>query len=93
MNQRPTAYEAAAPRRVFIQAGSPGEIIPKLGVLLESVSRYLVGDAASLAPRASADAAAPNAPGASSLADIEQRVEALERLIFAPPAAAEPVAE
>ncbi len=82
--------EAAAPRRVFIQAGSTGEIIPKLGVLLESVTRYLVGDAAPSAPLASADAAAP---GASSLADIEQRVEALERAIFAPPAAAEPVAE
>ena len=82
--------ESAAPRRVFIQAGSTGEIIPKLGVLLESISRYLVGDAASSAPLASADAAAP---GAASLADIEQRVEALERAIFASPAAAEPVAE
>jgi len=83
--------EDAAPRRVFIQAGSTGEIIPKLGVLLESISRYLVGDAASSAPLASADA--PDAPGAASLADIEQRVEALERAIFASPAAAEPVAE
>jgi hypothetical protein len=85
--------EAAAPRRVFIHAGSTGEIIPKLGVLLESVTRYLVGDAASSGPRAGADAAAPDAPGATSLADIEQRVEALERVIFAPPAAAKPVAE
>jgi hypothetical protein len=36
---------------------------------------------------------APGAPDAASLADIEQRVEALERVIFAPPAAAEPAAE
>ena len=85
--------EAAVPRRVFIHAGSTGEIIPKLGVLLESVTRYLVGDAASSGPPAGANAAEPAAPGAASLADIEQRVEALERVIFAPPAAAEPVAE
>ena len=88
--------EADAPRRVFIQAGSASEIIPKLGVLAESVSRYLVGDAASSAPLAGADAAAPAAPAApdaSSLADIEQRVEALERVIFAPPAAAGSVVE
>ena len=85
--------EADAPRRVFIHAGSTGEIIPKLGVLLESVTRYLVGDAAPSEPLAGADAAAPDAPGAAALADIEQRVKALERMIFAPPAAAEPVAE
>jgi hypothetical protein len=79
--------EAAAPRRVFIQAGSASEIIPKLGVLSESVSRYLVGVAASPGPLAGADATAAGAPEATSLADIEQRVEALERVIFAPPAA------
>ena len=85
--------EADAPRRVFIQAGSASGIIPKLGVLAESVSRYLVGDAASSAPLAGEDAAAPEARDASSLADIEQRVEALERVIFAPPAAAGSVVE
>jgi len=81
--------EADEPRRVFIQAGSASEIIPKLGVLSESITRYLVGAAASVAPAAGEDAIAPVAPGATSLADIEQRVEALERVIFAPPAAAE----
>ena len=81
--------EADVPRRVFIQAGSASEIIPKLGVLAETITRYLVGAAASVAPAAGEDAIAPVAPGATSLADIEQRVEALERVIFAPPAAAE----
>jgi hypothetical protein len=85
--------EADAPRRVFIQAGSASEIIPKLGVLSESVTRYLVGDAASAGPLMGGDAAAAGAPEGSSLADIEERVEALERVIFAPPAAAEPAAE
>ncbi len=79
--------EADEPRRVFIQAGSASEMIPKLGVLSESVSRYLVGTAAPPEPLAGAEATAAGAPGAASLADIEQRVEALERVIFAPPAA------
>jgi hypothetical protein len=85
--------EADEPRRVFVQAGSASEIIPKLGVLSESVARHLVGAAASPGPLAGADAAAAGAPGAASLADIEQRVEALERVIFAPPVAAESAAE
>jgi hypothetical protein len=85
--------EADEPRRVFIQAGSASEIIPKLSVLSESVSRYLVGAAESPELLAGADATAPGAPNSASLADIEQRVEALERVIFAPPAAAEPAAE
>jgi len=79
--------DADESRTVFIQAGSVSEIIPKLGVLSESVARHLVGAAASPGPLAGAEAAAAGAPGAASLADIEQRVEALERVIFAPPAA------
>jgi hypothetical protein len=85
--------EADEPRRVFIQAGSASEIIPKLSVLSESVSRYLVGAAEAPESLAGADVTAPGAPNSASLADIEQRVEALERVIFAPPAAAEPAAE
>ena len=84
---RVVGEKAAAPRRVFIHAGSASEIIPKLGVLSESVARYLVGAAAPPEPLAGAEATAAGAPGAASLADIEQRVEALERVIFAPPAA------
>ena len=85
--------EADEPRRVFIQAGSASEIIPKLGVLSESVTRYLVGAAERPESLAGADVTAPGAPDAASLADIERRVEALERVIFAPPAAAESAAE
>ena len=85
--------EADEPRRVFIQAGSASEIIPRLSVLSESVTRYLVGAAESPESLAGADATALGAPDAASFADIEQRVEALERVIFAPPAAAEPAAE
>jgi len=85
--------ENDAPRRVFIQAGSASEIIPKLGVLSESVSRYLVGVAESPGVPAGAGALAPGAPDAASLADIEERIEALERVIFAPPAASDPAAE
>lgn len=90
---RVVGEEADAPRRVFIQAGSASEIIPKLSVLSESVARYLVGTAVSPGPMAGEDAASPGAPEAASLSDIEQRLEALERVIFAPPAAAEPAAE
>ncbi len=84
--------EADQPRRVFIQAGSASEIIPKLGVLSESITRYLVGAAVSVELPASGDADASRAPNATSLADIEQRVEALERVIFAAPPAAESAA-
>jgi hypothetical protein len=85
--------ETDEPRRVFIQAGSASEIIPKLSVLSESVSRYLVGAAVPPEPPAAEGVSAPAAPDASALADIEKRVEALESVIFAPPAAAEPAAE
>jgi hypothetical protein len=91
--------DADEPRRVFIQAGSASEIIPKLGVLSESVARYLVGAAVSPESPESPESAEslhtiePETPDATSLADIEQRVEALERVIFAPPAAAESAVE
>ena len=88
-----TGGEVDAPRRVFIQAGSASEIIPKLDVLSESVTRYLVGAAASPGPLAGADPTAAGAPDATSLADIEQRVEALEHVIFAPPASVGSAAE
>jgi len=81
------------PRRVFIQAGSASEIIPKLSVLSENVARYLVGAAESPGSAVVAESPAEEAPGADSLADIERRVEALESVIFAPPAAPQPATE
>ncbi len=73
------------PRRVFIQAGSPGEIIPKLGDMSESVTRYLVGAAVSTKSIPAADATAPAA--ASEFTELQQRIEALERVVFSAPAA------
>ncbi len=66
--------DADEPRRVFIQAGSASEIIPKLGVLSESVARYLaVGSkiarsSASTRCSISAREAASGAPGADASA-------------------------
>jgi hypothetical protein len=85
--------QADEPRRVFIQAGSASDIIPKLSVLSENVARYLVGTASSPGPLTEAGTIAPRAPEGASLTDIEQRLDALERVIFAPPAAAAPIAE
>jgi len=85
--------QADEPRRVFIQAGSASEIIPKLSVLSENVARYLVGAASSPDPVKGAATNAPGEPEGASHADIEQRLDALERVIFAPPAAAAPIVE
>jgi hypothetical protein len=81
--------EADEPRRVFVQAGSASEIIPKLGVLSQNVSRYLADAATPTAPQANADSPASRAPDTASLVDLELRIEALERVIFAPPPASE----
>jgi TolB-like protein len=75
------------PRRVFIQAGSPGEIIPKLGDLSESMTRYLVGAAVATNSAPAADATATAATADSELADLQQRIEALERVVFSAPVA------
>jgi hypothetical protein len=90
-----TETDKNAPRRVFVQAGSAAEIIPKLEVLAQNVTSYVLADAT--APAASAvgsNAAAPaaGAPKAASLAELELRVEALERVIFAPPPGGAPAA-
>jgi hypothetical protein len=73
------------PRRVFIQAGSPGEIIPKLGDMSESVTRYLVGAAVSTKLPPAANATAPAA--APEFTELQQRIEALERVVFSAPVA------
>ena len=81
--------EADEPRRVFVQAGSASEIIPKLGVLSQNVSRYLAEAATPAAPRVAADSPTPSAPETTSMVDLELRIEALESVIFAPPPASE----
>ncbi len=67
--------EAGDGRRVFVQSGTLGEIIPKLDELAEKLHLHVSGG-----KRASA--AAASAPGGSDLADLESRVEALERTVF-----------
>jgi outer membrane protein insertion porin family len=88
---RVTGEEGNEPRRVFVQAGSASEIIPKLSVLAENVSQYLVSTAEAPEPEGAEDSLAADLPDAASIVDLELRIEALERVIFAPPPAAESV--
>ncbi len=67
-------------RRVFIQSGSLGEIIPSLDVLAEK--RYLV--ARGEVPDGGSDGPAAVAAGGESYQDLERRVNALERAVFVP---------
>jgi hypothetical protein len=76
-----------ASRRVFVHSGTVAEIIPKLDTLAEKVVRYAFGDAGEArrvaAPAADAGAGS-GAAGDNPLADLERRVEALERAVYAP---------
>lgn len=83
--------EEDAPRRVFIQAGSPGEIIPKLGDLAQRVTDFLLSGAVSAAPRrATAAAPASSSDDLGAIVNLQDRVEALERVVFAKPRTEEP---
>jgi TolB-like protein len=68
-----------APREVFIQSGSIGEIIPRLDELAEKIARYLEAGPAA-APGAGATSG--SAESGSSLEDLNRRVEALERAVY-----------
>jgi hypothetical protein len=77
--------EAAAGRRIFVQSGTMGDIIPKLDQMVDKIAYFLSGpeDAEALA------AAAPSArgPGAGpaaseSVAELRDRIEALERAVY-----------
>jgi TolB-like protein len=65
-------------RQVFVQAGTLGDIIPKLDELADRVGRYVAGGANGSPAVASAP---PSGPGASKseLDELRRRVEALER--------------
>jgi TolB-like protein len=88
--------EGSKVRDVFVQAGTLGEIIPKLDQVAERVARFaLTGDpapspAVAAAPPGDGDGATPASAGEPSLAE---RVEALERIVFGADAKAEPVEE
>jgi len=66
-------------RRIFVQSGTLGEIIPKLDELAAKISRYMTG--------AGQGAAAP-APGgaevseANEIEELRRRVDKLERTVF-----------
>lgn len=89
--------EGTKVRDVFVQAGTLGEIIPKLDQVAERVARFaLTGEpepspaVAAAPPGGDGGAAAASAGGAASLAE---RVEALERVVFGGDAKAERVEE
>jgi TolB-like protein len=62
-------------RRIFVQSGTLGEIIPRLDELAEKIRLHVSGGA----PPA---AAAGAAEGPGALGDLQRRVEALERSVF-----------
>ena len=67
--------DPGGPRRMFVQSGALGDIIPKLDDVAGKIHLYVTG----------AQAAAPAAAGPSSgtsLADLTHRVEVLERAVF-----------
>jgi len=70
----------ARPRRIFVQSGTLGEIIPKLDDLAAKIARFMTSGS-QVAP-ATAGAAAS---GGSELDEIRRRLDALERAIRSEP--------
>jgi len=81
--------ESPGARRVFIQSGTVGEIIPKLDETAEKIGRFVSGGA-STQTAAAAVGAAPTEPGPrgraaaaeSDVADLRRRLEAIEAYLF-----------
>jgi len=69
------ADDAGDGRRIFVQSGTLGDIIPKLDELAEKIHLHVSGGGRS------SGATAP-VSGGSGLANLESRVEALERTVF-----------
>jgi len=90
-----TEAQATAARRIFIQSGAVGEIIPKLDEIVARVSAYVHGTAP---PQPVAGAAAPaTAANDAALRELVERVKALEAKVYGadgagPKAAASPPA-
>ncbi|MEM7411109.1 MAG: hypothetical protein AAF430_12810 [Myxococcota bacterium] len=76
--------EAAAARRIFIQSGTVGDIIPKLDEIVDRVALYVQAQAPPM--RAGAPAPDPAAAGvradAALLRDLVDRLEALEKAVY-----------
>jgi hypothetical protein len=64
----------ARPRRIFVQSGTLGEIIPKLDDLAATIARFMLSGSRDLP--AAAGAAVPDG---SELDEIRRRLDALER--------------
>lgn len=82
--------EEGEARRVFIQSGSLGEIIPKLDELASKLRRHVQGGAtfAARAPGEAEDAAAAAAADAAALEELQRRVDALESAVYEQPSPA-----
>jgi TolB-like protein len=70
--------DPGGPRRMFVQSGALGDIIPKLDDVAGKIHLYVTGAQG----EAASAPAAPGASGWASLADLTHRVELLERTVF-----------
>jgi hypothetical protein len=85
----PVSEGRQAPREIFVQSGTLGEIIPRLSELAQKIARYLED------PTAPAPVSAPPPQAGSDdlldalseLDELRARVGALEGEVFEPPAA------
>jgi len=68
----------AQARRIFVQAGTLGEIIPKLDDLAAKIARYMTAGAGATA----AAAAGNEDPSGDDLEQLRQRVDRLERTVY-----------
>ena len=74
------AAEDAQARRIFVQSGTLGEIIPKLDDLAAKIVRYM-GSGGQAAPAA----AAAQVSDTNALDELRRRVDKLERSVFTQP--------
>jgi TolB-like protein len=78
----------ADPRSIFVQAGTVGEIIPRLGDVADRVARYVTGTGDAAPAVAAGPGVRTAAPARSEFEELRARVERLESLLGARPAAA-----
>ncbi len=72
--------EGDVARRIFVQSGTLGEIIPRLDDLARKVGVFVVAGGSEVPPPVSAPP--PAARPAPDAGEIEARIEALERAVF-----------
>ena len=75
------AESDARPRRIFVQSGTLGEIIPKLDDLAAKIARFMTSGSRELSATAGAAASDGN-----ELDEIRRRLDALERAVRSEPA-------